>query len=111
MNKIQKYLSIKDYIYEDPMNEEDLIRDKIKYFWLDCCTLITDYKIETINGIHLYPILTEDIIYLRCINNLFFQLRYIKYLENLIYRKKYIYMSKIINNIPLELIKYILDFL
>jgi hypothetical protein len=55
--KLRNYLSIFDYKKTYSFSEQYYITHKIPYFWLNTSTIVTKYKIHTINGIVEYPII------------------------------------------------------
>ena len=67
--ELVKYLNIDEYISVDFIFEEDLIEQKQKYVLLNS-ELVTGYKINTIDGIKIYPVIEPKEYFENCLNNL-----------------------------------------
>jgi hypothetical protein len=104
---IIKYLNIIGYKYEAPFMEEYLITKKQSYFWITASKLATFYKIKSISGIILFPILSIKNIKEKIINNKLIIMYYTQKCKR-IYNEKY--LSLILTFLPNELIKKIVQY-
>ena len=109
LHLLKKYLNITGYTYVDPFIEEDLINSDYPYLWVTASKLAINYKIETINGTILHPIITLDNIKLRMITNKlnFYVYMQNKYFSRLLKRRN---MLLDIMDLPLDLIDIILSY-
>ena len=64
-----EYLNIDEYESVDFIFEEDLIEQKQKYVLLNS-ELVTGYKINTIDGLKIYPVIEPKEYFENCLNNL-----------------------------------------
>lgn len=109
LHLLKKYLNIKGYKYVDPFIEEDLINSNCPYLWVTASKLAIKYKIETINGTILHPIITLDNLKLRILTNklIFYLYMQNKYFSMLLKRRN---MLLDIMDLPLDLIDKILSY-
>ena len=104
---IVKYLNISNYKYEPSFMEEFLITQNQSYLWITTSKLATFYKIQTIIGIILYPIISMKNIKDKLINNKLIIMYYTKKCQR-IYSEKYLFF--IFKFLPNELIKKIVQY-
>jgi hypothetical protein len=104
---IVKYLNIYDYKYEETFMENYLIEKNYSYIWKNTSTLAIFYKIKTIDGMKLLPIITfNKILEKENIN--------IEIIKSFNERKFRISSEKILNiffkSLPYEIIKLIVTY-
>ena len=64
-----EYLNIDSYEVIDSLLEETLIKNNIKYIRLKNGLLAISYKIKTIDGLKIYPIIKPKEYFENCLNN------------------------------------------
>jgi hypothetical protein len=104
---IVKYLNIYDYKYEASFMENYLIENNFSYIWKNTSKLATFYKIETINGIKLIPIITKKDILKKMINNTFIIICYYKNKQRIL-SEKFLYIC--FKSLSYDIIKLIVSY-
>jgi len=109
LHLLQKYFNIIGYKYVDPLIEEDLLNNNIKYLWVTASKLAIYYKIKTIDGLLLHPIVTIENLRSRLLTNklIFYVYKQKRYYKRLIKRREKLLD---IMDLPLDLIDKILSY-